>query len=462
MRLNLTRFALSSILILFIVAGCKSPEPVSAPVELPGAFSESGTEMVPEQWWSGFQDDGLDAAIASGVESNFTLLSAFERLQAAQAVADQAGAARFPDLEASAQGRIQRDNDDFNNENEQVQLGLSSVYEVDLWGRIRSSVQAEAFRTQASLYDYQTAALTLTGEITTTWYQLADAREQLRLLDEQTETNETVLQLLRNRFRIGQIDRVDVVRQQQLVEATREQRIDAEARQAVLEHRLAVLLGKSPQEPLNVVPDGLPELPALPEAGLPADLIQRRPDVQRSYFMLQAADRDLASAISNQYPRLTITASATTAAENAGNLFQNWGTSVAGNLLAPIFNGGRLRAEVRENESIKQQRLYDYAQSILDAFQEVENALIREDKQRQQIQSIERQVALANEAYTQLRLQYLNGDGNYLDVLTALDGIQQLRRDLLSARLELVEFRIALYRALAGSFDTGMMADQQP
>jgi outer membrane protein TolC len=130
--------------------------------------------------------------------------------------------------------------------------------------------------------------------------------------------------------------------------------------------------------------------------------------------------------------------------------------------LAPIFNGGRLRAEVRENESIKQQRLYDYAQSILDAFQEVENALIREDKQRQQIQSIERQVALANEAYTQLRLQYLNGDGNYLDVLTALEGIQQLRRDLLSARLQLVEFRIALYRALAGSFDTGMMADQQP
>lgn len=447
-------------LIIIIFAGCKSQETIPPPVELPETFSESGTEMVPEQWWSSFQDDELNAAIAAGVESNFTLLSAFERLRAAQAVADQAGAARFPDLEASAQGRIQRDNNDFSNENGQIQLGLSSVYEVDLWGRIRSGVQAEAFRAQASLYDYQTAALTLTGEITRTWYQLADAREQLSLLEQQTETNETVLQLLRNRFRIGQIDRVDVVRQQQLVEATREQRIDAEARQGVLEHRLAVLLGKSPQDSLSFIPDGLPELPPLPESGLPADLIQRRPDVQRSYFLLQAADRDLASAISNQYPRLTITASATTAADNAGNLFQNWASSVAGNLLAPIFNGGRLRAEVRENESIKEQRLYEYAQSILDAFQEVENALIREEKQRQQIQSIEQQVALANEAYTQLRLQYLNGDGNYLDVLTALDGIQQLRRDLISARLELVEFRISLYRALAGSFDTGIMAEQ--
>jgi NodT family efflux transporter outer membrane factor (OMF) lipoprotein len=460
MRLHLSRFALFFIPLVVIIAGCKSSEQISPPVELPEAFSESGTELVPEQWWTSFQDDGLNAAIAAGVESNFTLLSAFERLQAAQAVADQAGAAQYPDLEASAQGRIQRDNDEFNNENGQIELGLSSVYEVDLWGRIRSNVQAEAFRAQASLYDFQTAALTLTGEITSTWYQLADAREQLALLEEQTETNETVLQLLRNRFRIGQIDRVDVVRQQQLVEATREQQIDAEARQAGLENQLAVLLGRPPQEEVNFVPDGFPELLPLPEAGLPAELIQRRPDVQRSYFLLQAADRDLASAVSNQYPRLTITASASTAADNAGNLFQNWASSVAGNLLAPIFNGGRLRAEVRENESLRTQRLYDYAQSILDAFQEVENALVREEKQLEQIESIERQVTLANEAYSQLRLQYLNGDGNYLDVLTALDGIQQLRRDLLSARLELVEFRISLYRALAGPFDTGIMAEE--
>ena len=181
--------------------------------------------------------------------------------------------------------------------------------------------------------------------------------------------------------------------------------------------------------------------------------------MQRAFFLLQAADRDLASAISNRYPRLTITASATTAADNAQNLFQNWAASFAGNLLAPIFNGGRLKAEVRENESIKNQRLYEYAQSILTAFEEVENALIREQNQRQRIQSIERQASLANEAYRQLRLQYLNGDGNYLDVLTALDGIQQLRRDLLSARLQRVEFRIALYRALAGPVQPEMMAE---
>ncbi|MFW6348123.1 MAG: efflux transporter outer membrane subunit [Cyclonatronaceae bacterium] len=459
MKLPYTTWLVCFIPVLLWAAGCKTQESVSPPVTLPESFSESGTALLPEKWWQSFDDDELNTAVASGLESNFTLLSAWQRLNAARALADQAGAARFPTLEASAQGQTSRDNNDVTRDREQFELGLTSVYELDLWGRIRSSAQAEAFRAQASLYDYQTAALTLTAEITRAWYQLADARAQLSLLEEQTETNETVLELLRNRFRIGQIERVDVVRQQQLVEATREQRIAAASRAATLEHRLAVLLGEPPQNGPEMLPSALPGLPALPETGIPAALVERRPDVQRAFFLLQAADRELASAISNRYPRLTITASATTAADNAQNLFQNWAASFAGNLLAPVFNGGRLKAEVRENESIKNQRLYEYAQSVLTAFEEVENALIREQNQRQRIESLEQQITLANEAYAQLRLQYLNGDGNYLDVLTALDGIQQLRRDLLSARLERVEFRIALYRALAGPIQTDMMAE---
>jgi len=105
---------------------------------------------------------------------------------------------------------------------------------------------------------------------------------------------------------------------------------------------------------------------------------------------------------------------------------------------------------------VKQQRLYEYGQTVLIAFREVEDALVRERNQKQAISSIERQVELANQAFRQLRLRYLNGDANYLDVITSLDDIQQLRRNLLSARLLLVEYRISLYRSLAGSFETDM------
>ncbi len=442
-----------------VLVSCGTQKETAPPVEMPGSFSESGTAVIPNKWWTAFDDEQLNALVDSALQSNFDLLTAWERLRAAEAVVDRESSALLPDLEASGTGDVNRFSDS-SGDSEQIELGLSSVYEIDLWGRIQSSVEAEQYRARATLRDYQTAALTLSAEISRTWYRLADARNQLELVEQQIETNETVLELIKNRFEIGQVQSVDVLRQQQLVEATREQRSYAEARVQTLENQLAVLLGNPPQNRVEVEPELLTELPPLPETGIPTDLVRRRPDVQSALFALQAADRDLASAISNQFPRLTISASATTAADNAGSLFEEWALSFAGNLLAPVFYGGQLRAEVDRSEAVKQQRLYEYGQTILVAFREVEDALVRERNQVQSIQSLERQVELATQSYQQLRLQYLNGSGNYLDVLTALDSIQQLRRDLLSARLTLVEYRISLYRALAGSFETEMMAQE--
>lgn len=459
-----SRSALAMLLIfsgisVLILAGCGTQKKIDAPVEMPDTFSGSGSEVIPDRWWTAFDDERLNAVIDTAIQSNFNLLTAWERLKAAQAVVDRESSALFPSLEAAGTGEVNRFSDS-SQDSEQIQLGLSSVYEIDLWGRIQSSIAAERYRTQATLLDYQTAALSLAAEITRTWYRLANAQNQLKLIEEQIETNSTVLELIRNRFEIGQVQSVDVLRQQQLVEATREQRTYAVARVELLEHQLAVLLGETPQQGTEFRPVDLPELTPLPDAGVPTDLVRRRPDVQSAYASLLAADRDLATAISNQFPRLTISASATTAADNAGSLFEDWALSFAGNLLAPIFYGGELRAEVNRNEAVKQQRLYEYGQTILTSFREVEDALVQEKIQVKSIQSIERQAELATRTYEQLRVQYLNGSGNYLDVLTALDGIQQLRRDLLSARLTLVEYRIALYRALAGSFETEMMAQE--
>ncbi|MDZ7755914.1 efflux transporter outer membrane subunit [Rhodohalobacter sp.] len=443
---------------VLVLNGCRTQEEVSNPVEIPDSFSESGMEVLPAKWWTSFEDNRLNTVIDSALTSNFTLLTAWERLRAAEAVVDRESSLLFPTLDASGSAQADRFSDS-SQDSEQIQLGLSSSYEIDLWGRIGSTIDAEQFRARATLFDYQTAALSLTAEIVRTWYQLADAQNQLELVNEQIDTNLTVLQLLKNRFEIGQIQSVDVLRQQQLVEATREQRTYAESRVQTLENQLAVLLGKPPQSGIDFSPEDLPQLSPIPSTGVPTDLVQKRPDVRSAYASLQAADNDLAAAISNQYPRLTISASASSASESAGALFEDWAISFAGNLLAPIFYGGELRAEVDRNEAVKNQRLYEYGQTILTAFREVEDALIREKKQVESIDSIERQLELASQAYRQLRLQYLNGSGNYLDVLTALDGIQQLRRDLLSARLTLVEYRISLYRALAGSFETERMAE---
>lgn len=441
---------------VFMLSNC-APETreVSLPVDAPDTFSDAGTLDVPDRWWTTFHNRKLNTMVDTALQSNFNLKTGWQRLRAAQAVVDRESSALFPDLEASLQGGISQSiNAVQESQTQNISLGLSSVYEVDLWGRIRSSIDAEKYRARATYADYQAAALSLSAAIVRSWYQLVEARSQLELVEQQIKTNEKVLELLENRLGTGLVQGVDILRQRQLVESTREQKSRAEAQIRVLEHQLAVLQGKAPQKGIDIQSDRLPELEPLPDTGVPIDLVRRRPDVKSAFNRLKAADRELASAISSQYPRLSLSASASSAADNAEDLFQDWALSFAGNLVAPLLRGGQLRAEVDRSRAVKQQRLYEYGQTILTAFREVEDALVLEQKQIESLQSIQRQLQLSRQAYEQLRLEYFNGTANYLDVLTALDEVQQLQRDLLSARMTLIDYRIGLYRALAGSFET--------
>ncbi len=312
-------------------------------------------------------------------------------------------------------------------------------------------MDAQRFRRRASRADYQAAAISLSAEVARSWYQLAEARGQREILEAQAETNERILQLLRRRLGIGQVQSVDVLRQEQLLAATREQLAYVQADLQLLQNRLAVLLGWVPQAGLPASPDTLPSPPPLPETGLPLELVRQRPDLQRAFLRVKAADEELAAAISNQYPRLSLSASTSLRSNNVDDIFENWAYSLGANIAAPLFNAGRLRAEVGRSRAVREQRLYEYGQATLLAFQEVEDALAQEQQQAQAIRRIREQIGLAERAYEQLQLQYFNGTGSYLDVLTALDELQQLRRALLSARYLLLDYRIALYRALSGA-----------
>jgi len=330
---------------------------------------------------------------------------------------------------------------------------LRSQYEVDLWGRIHSLVDAERFRRGASGADYQAAAISLSAEVARAWYQLAEARGQLDIVNAQLQNNEKILRLIRQRLGTGQVRGVDVLRQEQLLAGTREQRTYILANIRLLENRLSVLLGDRPQDRLPTVPDTLRSPPPLPATGIPLDLVRQRPDLQRAFYQVQAADEELAAAISNKYPRLSLNASTSLRSNNFRDVLDSWAYSLAGNIAAPLLNAGQLRAEVDRSRSVRQQRLYEYGQSTLTAFREVEDALAQEQNQAQAITALEDQLRLAEQAYDQLRLQYFNGTSTYLDVLTALDQMQQLRRDLLSARYLLMDYRIALCRALAAAPD---------
>ncbi len=442
------------ILLFLIIISC-SPKytNTSLPIENIQEFSATGNQPLEEKWWTVFKDENLNTLMDSAMQSNMNLAAVWQQFIASKAVVRGQASNKWPQIDASAQTARNFPEPDFVG-GENTQLGLSTSYEVDLWGRIRTSLQAEKLRAEASLFDYRTAAITLSSEIASTWYQLLVAKKQLQITEEQIGVNEDIIKLIRSRFVGGQIRAVDILRQAQLLESTKEQRIIFQTNVQVLENQLAVLLGRQPQDTLNLESQDLPTLPELPETGLPLELVRRRPDIQQSYAQLLAADRDMASAVKSKYPRLSLSARGQLRSNNFDNLFKNWAYSIAGSLLAPLFYGGQLSAEVDRTEAIKQQRLYQYGQTTLVAFQEVENAMVRDQMQKQRLENIKRQLELAEKSNKQLRIEFLNGFSPYLDVLIGLDAEQQLRRDYLDAQLQKIQIRINLHRALAGSFET--------
>lgn len=456
-QLGVQRFAiLLSVIVCgsLLGGGCQQRRDAAPlPFEDAPPFSSTGPAELADAWWTSFDDPTLDERVDRALRENFTLAAAWERLRQADAVARRARSDRSIDLDGTAgAGRTERD--DGADDATRFSLGLEASYEVDLWGRIGSAIEAERLRALASEADYKAAALTLSGEVATNWYTLVVARLQVQLIRSQLETNEKVLEVLERRFAVGQSGSADVLRQRQLVESTREQIMIAESLVEVLGHQQAILEGRAPQQEFVYPESSLPRVPPPPSTGLPAGLLRRRPDVSGAMYTLRAADEDVAVAVADTYPRIDLSASISTAAENPSALFSDWIANIAADAVMPILDGGERAAEVERARAEREELLADYAQTVLDAFGEVEIALSREREQTRRLVSLEAQLDLARETYEQLRTQYLNGAADFIDVLTSLREQQQIERDLLDARLSLITFRIGLYRALAGGFET--------
>jgi len=436
---------------VLLLTACATPqEPPQAPVELPAAFTRTGQPATPDSWWQSFDDEQLDRLVIRAMAGNLSLQASYQRLLQARAVADRQGAALFPSLDATA-GAERQESD--TTDTETFSAGLSASYEVDLWGRVQSLTEAEELRVSASLADYQAAEVSLSGEIANTWFQLVEQRAQLALAQTQLATNQKVLTVIESRFATGQSGSADVLRQRQLVSASQERLSNIAGDIGVLEHQLALLLGESPGRGNLPVDDTLPALPPLPDTGIPAELLQRRPDLRRAWWLVQAADEDVAAAISNRFPRFSIEASVTSQATDASDLFDNWLATLAGNLLVPLVDGGQRRAEVRRSRAVVEELVQEYGQAVLTAIQEVEDALVRERQQSRRLESLEDQIRLADTTYRQLRNQYLNGAVSYIEVLTALQDKQDLQRTRLTTQQQLLTSRVNLYRALAGRIE---------
>ncbi len=429
------------------------------PIAAPARFSPSGRGAVRDAWWTAFGDSGLDRIEIRVLENNLSLRAAWERLAQARALARQAASARFPSADLSAdaartRGRARVDTilgkTTETVRSSQVSLGAMAAYEVDLWGRVRAAVDAAEFDLRAGREDVDAARITLSAETARTWFALASVVEEAAVVRQQLRTNLQYESLVRLRRQQGQAGAGDVLQQQQHTEAARGDLVRLEARHAVLVHALAYLAGTSPQEFSVQAPAGFPELPPLPDAGLPVDLIRRRPDVRAAGLRVAAADRRIAVAIADRFPRLRLSLQGQTSASAVPDLFSAWLASLAAGLTAPAFDAGRRRAEVDRTRAAAAELLHRYGDMCLRALREVEDALEQERRQRQVLSSLEKQLELARRVLDRVRDNYVHGQVDYLRVLDALRSYHSLQRACVRARGELFADRVALYRALAG------------
>ena len=429
-------------------------------MKIPTTFSSTGNITSETKWWLSFHDQNLSDLIDKALADNFTLLIARDRIEEAQAIARQTGASLYPALDGRGSAATAR-NHTTETTRDNFLLELAASYEIDLWGRLRTRRDAAVLDAQATEADYHTAAISLTAEMARTWYQLVQFNLQLELLTKQKQTNSKVLELISAQFRAGQAGIADVLQQRQLVESNSSDIASLQADSQLLEHRLAILLGVPPGSAILPSPGQLPELPPLPDTGIPLDLITKRPDIQSSYLKLSAADNRVASAVANRLPKLSISANLTTSGDRTGDLFKNWLSSLGANLFGPIFDGGQRKAEVERSESVARQNFYRHGGIILEAIGEVENALVRENKQLAILASLETRRELAAETIQHVGNRYRQGAEDYQRVLLALLSHQDLQRSVISSQGRLIEFRIALYRALSGNIPGKILSSKE-
>ncbi|MBT8117597.1 MAG: TolC family protein, partial [Gammaproteobacteria bacterium] len=331
------------LLALLLMTGCTTvPVRDSLAVEVPSGFSASGEDVLQDRWWVSFGDPVLNDLVERALAQNFSLQGVWARLDQAAAVERISSAALYPSLDIDGNaGRTWTDTGAGTANS--FALGAMAGYEVDLWGRIGSGSRAAALDRQVGEAELVAAAISLSAEVAGTWYQLVEQYGQQVLVSNQLESNSRVLELITLRFRRGKVGATDVLQQRQLVESNRGEQANVQSQIGVLEHRLAILLGESPDVRVAEPRHELIDVRELPATGIPAELVRRRPDLRQRFYSLQAADQRTAAAVADRFPRISLQGSSDTTASDASDLFSNWLGNLSANLVAPVIDGGRRR-----------------------------------------------------------------------------------------------------------------------
>ena len=455
---------------VLLLSGCTvGPDYQRPPIETPAAYKERGEwkpaeprDLAPRgDWWAIFGDPELDALMKKVDVSNQSIAAAEAQVRVSAALAEQARASWWPTVGGTVQVTKSKPSGttgpivgQATNERTIYSLPLSVSWEADLWGRIRRLVEAGDAGTAASASDLVNARLSAQATLAQNYFGLRALDAQKRLLDATSEAYLKTLELTRNRYNAGIISRADVAQAETQYNSARAQALDSTVQRAQLEHAIAVLTG-TPAPSFGIAPGTFAYVvPPVPATGLPADLLERRPDVAAAERRMESANAQIGVAKAAWFPVATLSGAYGFQSAQSALWFSApsnfWSLGAA--LALTLFDGGRRRAVSDQAQAQYDQTVANYRGTVLQAFAEVEDnlAALRILEQEEAVQA--ETVRAAQQTYNIIQNQYQAGIATILQVVVAQASLLQAQNTAISIRVRRMAATVLLVKAVGGGW----------
>ena len=456
-------------LTLALLAACTvGPDYVRPTADVPAAFKEvqgwkpaqPRDQELRAEWWEAYSDPLLNTMMAEVSISNQNLTQAAAQFRQARALLQAARAGYFPSVSGSASASRARSSANLRNgiggfAANSYSLSLDAVWELDLWGKVRRTVESNATAAQASAADLDALRLSIQAELAQNYFQLRALDTQKQLFDDTISAYQRSLKLTQNQYAVGVAAKADVIQAQTQLKTTQAQAIDLSVQRAQLEHAIALLLGR-PASDYSLAAATLTATPPALPPGLPSSLLERRPDIAAAERRMASANAQIGVAEAAYYPSLTLSASAGLQSSVVSNLLSApsrfW--SVGPALAQTLFDAGLRRAQTDQAIAAYDANVAAYRQSVLTGFQEVEDNLAA-------LRILEQEAAVQDDALRDARQsveltinQYKAGIVSYLNVVTVQATALAAERTAVDIRNRRLAASVLLIKALGGGWDT--------
>jgi multidrug efflux system outer membrane protein len=473
--------ALAGLAVCALVGGCTvgpKYQRASAPVPAKWDVAEPWRESAPKdglakgEWWDVFHDDQLNALEKQALDANQTIKVSVARLEQARASAAVQIATQFPTLSTAPSTERQRlSGNRPANSNFQVVTPVSQTnnilpftvgYEVDLFGQRRRSIEAAQASYQASAADLENVRLVITAELAGDYFTLRQLDTELGILNRTVDTLEKGLELVDSRHRGGVASGLDVAQEETLLNTTQTQAILLLQQRKQFEDAIAVLIGK-PAPDFHLSPGELKDVPLAVDAGLPSDLLERRPDVAEGERQMAVANAQIGIARAAYFPSLNLFGNGGWQAADIAKLANVQSTfwAVGASVAETIFTGGSRRAQVQFAKAGYDASVASYRDSVLNAFREVQDDVTGLTVLEQANQSQQRAVDAARRTLDIASSRYTGGLVSYLDVVSAQQNLLNNEQELAVIHGQRLVTNVLLIKALGGGWDASSLSAVQ-